>query len=281
MPKVLVIGNFHFKNKEGLNLMLSYLNYEYKWGSYKDIPNYDLIFLPSAPIDTSKFPTKKFIFGPHFSVFPTNKLLLINNQKNSIYIQPSDWVSQLWKDMKAEKFIPVKTLSFAVNMNKFKPINFVKDKVFIYFKSRKQEELQFLTTFLKKKNINYEIFDYTKRYNEKNYIKYLQESKYGIWLGRHESQGFALQEALSMDVPLLVWNVSSMSQEEGGNYQHIPATSIPYWDKRCGETFYQPSEFMNKYEEFISKLDTYKPREFILENLSVEKCAKRFLKLIS
>ena len=68
----------------------------------------------------------------------------------------------------------------------------------------------------------------------------IANSKYGIILDAHESQGFAIEEALSCNVPLLVWNVSSMSQEEGGNYQHIPATSIPYWDKRCGENFYQP-----------------------------------------
>jgi hypothetical protein len=72
-----------------------------------------------------------------------------------------------------------------------------------------------------------------------------------------------------------------MSQEEGVNYPNIYASSIPYWDNRCGEFFYKKEEFEEKYNEFTSKLDTYKPREFILENLSVEKCAENFKKLIS
>ena len=105
-------------------------------------------------------------------------------------------------------------------------------------------------------------------------------AKYGIVLDAHESQGFAIEEALSCDVPLLVWNVSSMSQEEGINYPDIPATSIPYWDKRCGEYFYNQEEFKSIFDEFISKLNTYKPREFILENLSVEKCSEKFKNLI-
>ena len=280
--KVLIIGTFHHKNKEGLELMLSYLNFEYKWGNYYDISDYDLIFLPDNPIDTSKFPLKKFIFGNHFSVFPTNKIIHINNiHKNSVYIQPSEWASQVWRDMKAETFIPIKTLPFAVNVDKFKPIDSVKDKVFIYFKARKLEELNILTTFLNKKNIQYEIFDYRKKYNEKDYIECLQKSKYGIWLGRHESQGFALQEALSMNVPLLVWDVKSMNQEEGYNYPDIFGTVIPYFNEKCGEYFYNANKFEETYNEFINKLNTYKPREYVLENLSAKKCGENLKKLIS
>jgi len=108
----------------------------------------------------------------------------------------------------------------------------------------------------------------------------LQNSKFGIWLGRHESQGFALEEALSCNVPLLVWNVTSMNQEYGLNYPDIKATTIPYWDERCGEYFYDFEELDNTFNLFISKLDTYKPREYVLENLSVEVCQEKFIDLL-
>ena len=54
---------------------------------------------------------------------------------------------------------------------------------------------------------------YINKYNETDYINYLKECKYGIWVDAHESQGFALEEALSLDVPLLVWNIKSLNQE--------------------------------------------------------------------
>ena len=223
---------------------------------------------------------KKFIFGPHFSVFPDNRLLQINNiHKNSVYIQPSQWVCELWKP--AEQVLPVVNFPFPVEVDKFKPIDSVKNKVFIYFKSRKQQELNLLTNYLQTNNISYTIFDYRKKYHEKDYIKCLQESKYGIWLGRHESQGFALQEALSMNIPLLVWDVKSMNQEEGCNYADIFGTVIPYFDERCGEYFYNANEFESKYKQFINKLDTYKPREFVLDNVSVKQCAENLKKLIN
>ena len=282
---ILIIGDFHHKNKIGLINILEYLKLSYKFGKVSDIENYDIIYSPSQAINTSLYPNKKFIFGPHFSVFPDNKLLKINNiHKNSVYIQPSDWVVELWVNMKATIFLPIKSFPFPVDTQKFSPNSLINQKektdIFIYYKSRHPNELTYLKSFLNYKNISYTLFDYTKKYIENDYINTLNKSKYGIWLGRHESQGFALEEALSYNVPLLIWDAKSMNQEYGYNYADIPATVIPYWDERCGEYFYNNTELEKIFDLFISKLETYKPREYILENLSVEKCAEIFLELL-
>ena len=57
-----------------------------------------------------------------------------------------------------------------------------------------------------------------------------------------------------MNIPLLVWDVKSMNQEEGYNYPDIPCTTIPYWDETCGEYFYEANELENKYNVFINNL---------------------------
>jgi len=95
----------------------------------------------------------------------------------------------------AEQYIPIKSFCFPVDTDKFNNGNKVRDKVFIYFKRRQPKELQFIEDYLKKMNIEYVIFDYIKRYKEEDYISYLQESKYGLILDAHESQGFSIQEA--------------------------------------------------------------------------------------
>ena len=278
--KFLIVSDFHHKNKIGLINILNYLQWSYHFGNMNDINNYDIIYSPNSPIDTSKYPNKKFIFGPHFSVFPTNKMKQINNVNNSIYIQPSEWVVHLWKQMGAEQYIPIKPFCFPVDTYKFNQVNQERKKVFIYFKSRHPKELQFMEDYLKKMNIEYVIFDYIKRYKEEDYISYLQDSKYGLILGRHESQGFAIEEALACNVPLLVWNTKYMSQEQGYNYPNIPCTTIPYWSDKCGEIFYEKEEFECKYNEFINKLETYEPRQYILENLSLEKCSNNLINLL-
>ena len=281
--KVLIIKSYiHHKNKQGLEEILKFLNIHYIYGLIKDIKNFDIIYSPTYPIDTSKYYNKKFIFGPHFSIFPDNKLTQINNTcNNSIYILPSKWCDVLWTNLNVNKIIPIKIFSFPVNTDKFSPTETKKEKVFIYFKRRDPNELKYIENFLKNKNIQYTIFNYVKGYDEKEYIKTLQSAKYGIWLGAHESQGFALQEALSCNVPLLVWNVKNMNQEYGFNYPSIPATTIPYWDNRCGEFFYEQKDFLKTYDKFILNLNSYKPRKYILENLSVKKCSENFIKLIN
>ena len=43
--KILIIGDFHHKNKEGLERLLKCLNYGYKFvNNLNDINNYDIIF---------------------------------------------------------------------------------------------------------------------------------------------------------------------------------------------------------------------------------------------
>ena len=275
MKILIVANNLHHKNKCGLDMMLKYLKWEYKYGTISDIADYDTIYSPSISLDASQYPDKKFIFGPHFSVFPDNKLTQIKNiKRNAIYIQPSEWASDTWIKMGAEKYIPIETQPFPPDIVRFSPVRDAKrDKVFIYHKRRSPHELNAVIVFLDKHHVKYKLFDYVKRYDEKEYIETLHESKYGIVLDAHESQGFAIEEALSCDVPLLVWNVRTMNQEHHSQYQSIPCTTIPYWDKRCGEFFYEENELEKTFNMFIDRLDTYEPRQYILDNLSVSKCA--------
>lgn len=248
----------------------------------KSFSNYDLVYINDQYIRASQYPTTKFLFGPQHGVFPKN--LDFFKGPNSKYNLLSDWVVKCWNSVDSQqmKNLNVVTLPFGVETDKFINVNKISERnyVFVYFKQRNRTELEKLINFLNSKNIAFRLFDYGKHYREEEYLNYLQTSKYGIWLGRHESQGFALQEALSCDVPLLVWDVRFMSQEFGSNYANIEATAIPYWDKRCGESFYDFDDLHVKFDLFLSKLHTYKPREFVLENLSIEACEKKWIDLI-
>jgi glycosyltransferase involved in cell wall biosynthesis len=248
-----------------------------------DLSQFDCVYIPSHPIDVKQFPNTKFLFGPHFSVFPENNQMNLIRGNNVVYIQPSEWVAKFWRESHITSNIRIESLPFGVDTEKFVNIYPIdkKEKVFIYYKRRNPEELQFLKSFLKSKNINVTIFNYVTKYSEEEFINYLKESKFGIWLTAHESQGFALEEALASNVPLLVWNVSSLNQEFGSRYDNIPATSIPYWDNRCGEHFTNANELPNVFAKFITNLNNYKPREYILENLSFDKCEEKFIKLIN
>jgi hypothetical protein len=247
-----------------------------------DLSQFDCVYSPHVVIDVSKYPNTKFLFGPHFSVFPETHQMNLINSPNTTYVQPSEWAAKVWINNPKCNGIKIKTLPFGLDTDIFKSDipNNEREKVFVYFKARDPLLLQIIEFYLKEKKIDYVVFNYRATYPEHVYIEYLKNSKYGIWVGIHESQGFGLEEALTLNVPLLVWNVKSMNQEYGAGYEDIPATTIPYWDERCGEYFYNLSELENKFNLFISKLETYKPRDYILENLTLEKCEQKLIDII-
>jgi len=271
---LLIIGGLHFKNQRGLEELLKG---EYTYGTMEDIPQYTHIYSPSAPIDTSLYPDKVFLFGPHFSLFPDTKLLAIHNtHQNSCYLLQSQWILDAWTSKNAAVFLPLYLFPFPVDTTTFCPTGLPRQKVMVYFKHRDPFELAEIEDYLEKNNIAYTLFDYGKRYKEEDYIAVLKESKYGIILGAYETQGFAIQEALSTDVPLFVWDCRTMLQDYTSIQKDILCTSVPYWDDRCGIKVYTKGQFELEFPIFLSNLATYEPRQFILENLSVGKCRERW-----
>jgi len=284
--KVLFINNgMHHKNLHAIrnykNINITEIVNEKELDMY-NVSEYDCIYSPALPIDINKYPETVCLFGPHFGVFPDNKMLGIKSKK-SAFIVPSQWCVDVYSSFKECENLQIKLVPFGVDTERFNetmPIQ-NRNRVFIYFKGRNPQELFFIENILRVNNVEYRVFSYRDRYDENEYIEYLQNAKYGIWLDAHESQGFALEEALSCNVPLLVWSVTSMNQEYGQHYANVPATTISHWDDSCGEVFYDVNEFGEKINLFLSNLNTYKPREFILEKLSMDVCEQQLINIIT
>ncbi len=273
--------NIHPSNKVALNQIVNHLKLEL----VNNINDADVIYSPGQPLPIHQHPTKKFIFGPHFSVFPNQKALSLNGtHNNAVYIQPSQPSVDTWVGEFGFKNIPVRAFPFPLNVDNIKISDNVKDKVLVYHKYRKPEELKMVIDLLNANDVNYEVIRYGS-YNEGDYQKILDSCKYVIWVGCHESQGFALESVLAKNIPILVWSVKLRVQQVGHEHEYAniksEVTTVPYWDERCGEKFYTADELEESYETFISKLDTYKPREFTKEVLSVEICSKNLLELIN
>jgi len=285
----------HHKNDEGLKLLISkgYLN------ETKNIEESDIIlYTSSSPhytdaitdinIEDDKYKNKVIILGPHFSVFPTRYIAFIENKnKNIVYNLLSDWVIKLW-----EHYLPIKNLQFVklpypVNVDLFKPAEINnKNIIIIYIKNRIASDYNFIIEYINETysdKYKIAIFKYSDKYKQEDFIESLSNAYFCIWIGTHESQGFALQETLSMNVPILVFNVHTMAQElghENNILYNYEATTLSYWDDKCGEYFLNKEEFYSIFLIFLSKIkeNYYSPREFILNNLSPEACFNIFWK---
>jgi hypothetical protein len=123
------------------------------------------------------------------------------------------------------------------------------------------------------------------KYIEAEYIDLLNQCKAMIFLCEHESQGFACCEALAMNVPVLAWDQGFWLDANRFKWNDpvVPATSIPFFDDRCGMAFKNLTEFNDILPIFWNKVKggSFKPREYILENLTLKKSAERMLAIIN
>lgn len=120
-------------------------------------------------------------------------------------------------------------------------------------------------------------------YGPREYKELLRRSKALLFLSPHESQGFAYQECLSCGVPVLAWDpgywLDPVRFEYGIDF--VPTTSVPFFDERCGATFADSEEFLATFGHFYENClrRCYKPREYVLENLTIANSTRTMLRL--
>ncbi|WP_259065410.1 glycosyltransferase [Mucilaginibacter sp. X4EP1] len=110
----------------------------------------------------------------------------------------------------------------------------------------------------------------------------LQQARGAIFLSEHETQGLAYQQILASGIPILAWDAGGFWKDpyyypEKVKYQ--PVSAVPYWDERCGIKFTGLENFDENVALFMGGLNSFKPRDFILENLTLEKSAGEYLRI--
>jgi hypothetical protein len=121
-------------------------------------------------------------------------------------------------------------------------------------------------------------------YREEEFRLALTRCRVMIFLCEHETQGIAYQQALSCGVPIFAWDRRGPWQDPS-YYPHkvifSPVTSVPYWDERCGDRFSGLAEFEARWPLFWddAQRGRFVPRDYVLENLTLEKCARDYVKI--
>lgn len=213
------------------------------------------------------------IIGPNVCTLPTDNKVVMEQKYKKILV-PSEWVKSLYlKWISEEKIevwpVGVDTERFLDTKNEEKNIDCL-----IYFKRRNEEDLNFVTNFLQNLKCNFHVVKYGE-YNEESFIKMIKKSKSAFVIDNCESQGLAIQEMMSCNLPLFVWDVETWNDR--GEENKVPATSVPYWSEKCGEIAFNKEEIENKFSDFINNLDRYNPREYILDNLTLKKQSKEII----
>ena len=122
-------------------------------------------------------------------------------------------------------------------------------------------------------------------YREEHFLRALGRCRAMLFLCEHETQGIAYQQALACGVPILAWDRRGVWRDPAyfpAKVNFGPVTSVPYWDERCGRRFSAVSAFGTQWNAFWedAKANRFRPRDFILENLTLESCAREYLRIV-
>lgn len=232
-------------------------------------------------IVNSKIPA---ILGPNIYTLPKDIPYFTPSKYKSIYLHPSKWCVDFWKDLGYTRS-DLKSWPAGIDTFLFPEMKVRSDnKVMIYLKKRERVLLEIAERIVKSIGLIPITIEYGS-YNEVEYQEILSKASFGIWIGCSESQGIGLQEALSTNLPLIVWDVNSLLDSTQKEYifpksvKNIFATSVPYWDSQCGIIIHHENELKSAIIHIMNNLTHFSPRKYILENLTLEKQAQDLLRL--
>jgi hypothetical protein len=220
-------------------------------------------FWPNLPENT--------LMGPNLVVNPPDDAELFSRFKNILV--PSNIVMDNYK-----KFDEANSTNFFVHASGIDTDLWdVKKNIdrdcLIYFKNRDEQELEELKRILSDKNITYYILKYGS-YHEEQLKEILTKVKFTILLTNTESQGIGYMEILSTNTPCFVYN----KIYDDGKLRGI---STPYFNEECGIIYDNNiADSSEKLTEFIDRLNEFNPRNYILNDFTLIKSAKKYVNFL-
>ena len=205
------------------------------------------------------------------------------------YLQHSEWANNIYKPYFGDRCdiwaVGIDTEAWQENSQVSKTTDFlIYNKIMWNYEITAKTLLQPIYQILNNRNLTFKELRYGS-YHSQDYKSALDTCRGMIFLCEHESQGIAYQECLASDVPIMAWDQGLCLDPNRFSWGMpiIPATSVPYFDERCGVKFKDANEFCNKLDEFTKKLNNHQftPRNYILENLTLEKSAQHFIEILT
>ena len=201
---------------------------------------------------------------------------------------PGEWVRKMWEPYFGSRVsawpVGIDTHHWIPETGEAKSVDFILyDKVRWEHNRFELELINPIVERLRDDGLTFHVFRYGA-YEESEFHTHLKRARAMIFLCEHETQGIAYQQALASGVPILAWDRGGFWRDPNFYPRVIefgPVSSVPYWDERCGIRFESAPDFASSLANFLQQRDSFDPRAYILENLTLEKCAARYLQYLT
>ncbi|HEY6981129.1 MAG TPA: glycosyltransferase family 1 protein [Reyranella sp.] len=250
----------------------------------------DLACLIGKPHLLQRFPPHTpLLFGTSIYNHPIDDECLPKRHLVRQVLVPSEWVGQMfskvWPGLVSVWPVGIDTGRWEPSPSQPKDVDvLVYDKIYRRREDYRTELIEPLMAELRGNGLAVEYLRYGS-YAEWELFALSRRVRSMVYLSHHETQGIALQQMLSADVPVFAW-------DPGGDWQDLeylrrgvrygPVTSVPYWDERCGIKFAGAADLRSAFADFWHgvKTNAFSPRRLIFDKcLTLEAAAEAYAAL--
>jgi hypothetical protein len=247
---------------------------------------------PALPIGIAGYPSvlakvdlpNPAIFGPGDYGFCEEAQRVSADQRFKLMIQPSQWAidyNRRWVgDKSAIWFAGIDTRAWPDLSSRPKTTDVViYDKIRWFRDQRVPAVLERCEAHLRARGLTWEVVRYG-HHHISAFRSALARSRCMIFLCEHETQGIAYQEALASGLPVLAWDEGELVDPilAARAPEGLRVTTAPYFDERCGALF-RLQDMETAFDAFWAARNTFRPREYVKEALSLEVSGQLYLAL--
>lgn len=222
---------------------------------------------------------RKLLAGPNIMVSSRDHGGVLSSPEIDLVIVPSQWVKIAYVEDAPALDGRISIWPAGVDEHYWAPGVASGDRkhrtVLVYQKNASEELLKGVINTIEACGWRVSVIVYGK-YAAENYRQQLANATFAVFLSRSESQGLALAEAWSMDVPTLVWD--SQENEICGRRYSVISTA-PYLTDACGALWRTVEDLSQLLDRLSHRIDHCHPRDWLLLNMTDEVCARHLLYL--
>lgn len=220
---------------------------------------------------------KRLLAGPNMVELPSDYGSIAASPEVDFYVVNCDWTKKMYEDDCPTLVGRTVIWPAGVDADYWRPDQGLRrETILIYEKQRKGPvgPVALYKDWMEERGYVVEVIR-CGEYSLAEFRAQLQSAQAMVGFVIDESQGIAWAEAWAMDVPTLIWR-NTQNSIRG---RPIETSTAPYIAQENGLFFDDLEDFKKIFAQWETMKSSFRPRQWVLENMSDEVCARWLCRL--
>jgi hypothetical protein len=206
------------------------------------------------------------LLGPNIEFHKIDLGFSYGNNKHTFYLAPAEWVAPVLVERLNVQPSKILIWPSGVDTTLWEPRQSKTDLVLVYLKGHEDQRYRDLIEFLVRNSIPHSILKYGE-YSPRKFRQLLNRARFAVWISGTESQGLAILQCWSMNVPTFVFRKDKYFDPV--SKKEFDASSAPYLNEHLGQFSNTENFDESEFRKFIADVTCFKPREFVVREFNL------------